>query len=183
MKRRTLLTALLLLLLTIIIGDIAAGGDLLACGDKFLVISRGTRFQRPSSRGPAAVLIYANASSQLPRALANVAIDATLQKAGYRSTTVASKEDLDRALVQGGWDLVVADAADAQGVASRLQGDGAPAVLPVVHNATSGQLKQLKDQFRCVLKAPAKNQSFLDAVDEALSLKPKLAASANKSIS
>ena len=39
------------------------GGDLLACGDKFLVTGRGTRFQRPKNARAASVLIYANPAS------------------------------------------------------------------------------------------------------------------------
>ena len=61
--------------------------DLLACGDKFLVISRGTRYQRAAFRRPANILIYANATSTLTQSLGNVPVAATLSKVGYRTTT------------------------------------------------------------------------------------------------
>ena len=61
---------------------------------------------------------------------------------------------------------------DGPTVSSRLQGDGAPVVLPVVYNATSTELKQIKTQYPHVLKSPTKNQSFIDAIDEALSSRP-----------
>ena len=48
---------------------VCASADLFACGDKFLVISRGTRFQRSATeRSAADILIYATSASTLPAA-------------------------------------------------------------------------------------------------------------------
>src|SRR5882672_1718422 len=94
----------------------AGAGDLLACGDKFFAISRGTRFQHPSAHQSAKILIYANTASRFPKALGNVPFDVTLQKAGYEPTTVTSEGDLNKALALGGWDLLIADVADARAV-------------------------------------------------------------------
>ena len=159
--------------LLLVIG-IGSGDISMACGDKFLVSSRGTRFQRAAvAREPASILIYANPASELPKLLAGVAVDATLTKAGYRPTTVASSDELDKALSRGGWDLVLVGVADAQGVSKGLRGDHAPAVLPVVFNPTTGQLEETRRLYRVVLKAPVKSQSFLSAIDEALAHRPK----------
>ena len=54
-------------------------GDLLACGDKFLIAGRGTRYQRPKSARAASVLIYANPSTTLPAALSNMKVDSVLK--------------------------------------------------------------------------------------------------------
>src|SRR5437879_7674005 len=76
---------------------------LLACGDKFLVLSRGTRYQRaPAVRKPVAILIYANPASEVPKALAGVPVDATLRSVGYRPTTVATPAEFEKALSHGG---------------------------------------------------------------------------------
>src|SRR4030095_6994213 len=77
-----------------------SSGVLLACGDKFLVANRGTRFQRAAApREPAAILIYTNPESQL---LAGAPVDATLRKAGYRPTTVETSDEFEKALNRGG---------------------------------------------------------------------------------
>jgi hypothetical protein len=158
----------------LLVTGVAAQGDLRACGDKFLVVSRGTRFQLAVARTTAAILIYANPASNLPRALANLPIDDTLRKAGHKPTTVTTAAAFDAALGRGGWDLVLVDAADSRDVSTRLAADRASAVvLPVVYNTTAGQLAEVTRQYQCVLKSPTKNQSFLDKVDEALSLKPR----------
>jgi hypothetical protein len=167
MTKRMLFAGFLLL------GATATGRDLLACGDKFLVVGRGTRFQRASARIPASILVYANPTSNLPKALANLPVDATLRKAGYKPTTVTSSTDLDTALGRGGWDLVVADVADTQALTARLHGGSGPLMLPVVYNATNSELAQARKQYAHVLKSPTKNQSFLDAIDDVLAARPK----------
>jgi hypothetical protein len=146
-----------------------SGDPLLACGEKFLMGSRGTRFQRPGApRESAAILVYANPARSLPRALANVPVEATLRKAGYRPTVVTSAETLGSALAQGGWDLVLADVSDGLALSSRTDKAKTPTVLPVLYNPTNAELAAAKKQYQRVLKAPTKNQSFLDAIDGAL---------------
>ena len=106
MKTRLVVTVLLL-------GMIGAGQPLFACGEKFRVGIRGTRFQRPpAARTAASILIYANPALNLSRALAGVPVDDTLRKAGYRPTTVRSPKEFQTALDRGGWDLVLLDLAD-----------------------------------------------------------------------
>jgi hypothetical protein len=160
----------------LIVGLLVFGGtgsDLMACGDKFLVMSRGTRFQRSVARQPANILVYANPSSTLPKALERVMVDDTLRKAGYKPTSVSAPNDLEQALRQGGWDLVLADLNDSAALRARLQGSG-PMVVPVVYNATGSEIAQAKKDYLRVLKGPFKSQAFLEAIDDALALKEKL---------
>jgi hypothetical protein len=146
---------------------------LLACGEKFLMRTRGTRFQRAApARSAAAILVYANPASNLPKALANVPVDATLRKAGYRPSTVTSPAEFNTALGRGGWDLVLVDVAESGEVLKQAHGPTAPIVLPVVFNASSADLAAAKKQNQRLLKAPTKNQSFLDAIDDALASRP-----------
>jgi hypothetical protein len=168
MKRRVFPATLLLIVC------MATRADLIACGDKFLVVSRNTRYKRASApRTPAVILIYANPNSNLPRALANVPIDATLRKVGYKPTSVATAEDFDLALEQGSWDLIVVDEAEGQNVLGRLKSNVSTVVLPVFYNASKAELKQAKKQYPLVLESPTKSQAFLDTIDEALELKPR----------
>jgi hypothetical protein len=177
MSKRLCRTGLILLI------SISSGDTLLACGDKFLVSSRGTRFQRAGvARKPASILIYTNPASELPRMLASIPVDATLTKAGYRPTTAATSVEFEKALSRGGWDLVLVGMPDAEAVSKRLQGDPVPAVLPVVFNPTTGELKETKRLYPVVLKAPAKSQSFLSAIDEALARRPKPQAKPNRRV-
>jgi hypothetical protein len=173
--RKSLCAASLVLLM-----GISSVNILLACGDKFLVSSRGTRYQQaPAVRKPAAILIYTNPASEVPKALASVPVDATLRSVGYRPTTVGTPAEFEKALSQGGWDLILVGLADAEAVSKRVQSNAG--VLPVVVNATAAEMKQTKKQYPVVLKAPTKSQTFLAVIDEALAYRPKDQATARKS--
>jgi hypothetical protein len=146
---------------------------LLACGDKFLISSRGTRYQKaPIKREPHAILIWANPDSELAKGLADARVDETLRKVGYQPTTVATAAEVDSALNRGAWDLVIVGIADAQVVSKRFQ-SSAPILLPIALHPTDSQMKLAKDQYDVVFKGPVKRESFLNAVDEALAHRSK----------
>lgn len=168
--------------MVLLVGGIGASEPLLACGEKFLMRNRGTRFQRAApARMPASILVYANPALNLPKALANVPVDATLRKAGYRPTTVTSPDDFQAAIARGGWDLVLVDVADTIVVPRPRLNANTPIVLPVAFNATKSELAAAKKQHQRILNAPIKNQAFLDAIDHALADRPAAASQADKS--
>ena len=170
MKKRFCAACLMLLL------GFTSTNVTLACGDKFLNSSRGTRYQKaPIKREPYAILIWANPASELVQALRDARVDETLRKVGYQPTTVASATEFDSALNRGEWDLVIVGIADARPVSQRLQ-SSSPIVLPVALNPTDSQMKQAKVLYRVVLKGPAKRASFLNAVDQALAYTSKKSA-------
>ena len=156
----------------VLVTGIGSVNILLACGDKFLVSSRGTRYQlAPAVRKPAAILIYTNPASEVSKVLAGVPVDATLRSVGYRPTNVETSAEFEKALSQGEWDLILVGLADAEAVSKRVLSNAA--VVPVVVNATVAEMKQTKKQYPVVLKAPTKSQTFLAVIDEALAYRPK----------
>ena len=150
--------------------------DILACGEKFMVISRGTRFQRAGmARHSANILVYASASSTLAKSLAKAAPDTTLLKAGYRPYLAKDTTELDEAIRQGGLDLIVADVDDSTAVRNRLKGsNAAPMIIPVLLSATGTEVAQAKKDYQRVIKGPVRSQAFLQAIDDALALREKL---------
>ena len=138
------------------------GGDLLACGDKFLVTGRGTRFQRPKSARAASVLIYANPSSGLPAALKNVKVESVLKHEGHRSTTVETFEQLSAILAGGRFDVVVAASSVAAEVEKLLGGAPDRAVV-------------------LALDSPPKDGSLLKAIDRAVEQRDKARKIATRS--
>lgn len=159
---------------------IATDGNLLACGDKFLVVSRGTRFKRSDvPRTPASILIYADPASNLPRALQNASAEATLRKAGYTPRAVESAEQLGEALAKGAWDLVVVDQSAGDRVRSLIRSDRAPIVLPVYYNATRAELKAARQRYPVLVDAPVHSQALLKAIDDALATRPRMGPEAS----
>jgi len=153
------------------------GTDLLACGDKFLVVSRGTRFERaPLARQNAGILLYANPRSELTQSIARLSVEATLRKAGYRPLSVSNIDEFDKALRADGWELVVVDLADAPAASAHVEGRGAPLVLPVVLNSNRAALAEAKKRYKSVIDSPTRSRTFLDAIDDAIDRKMKAAA-------
>ena len=122
-----------------------AGGDLLACGDKFLVGSRGTRYQRPKNVRAASILIYANPSSDI----ASARVQSMLKREGHRAMIVTTFEQLSAILSGGRFDVILA----ASDVAARIQQlfAGVPDAAVVL-----------------TFDAPPKGAALLNAIDKAV---------------
>lgn len=142
------------------------GGDLLACGEKFLVAGRGTRYQRPKNFRPASVLIYANPSSGLDAALRKLPVEWVLKREGHRSTSVTTPEQLSAILEGGRFDVVLAASDDATAV-ERLLG-GRPDAPIVLTFCVKGQEKPVAEGAACTLSAPPKEHRLLAAIDKAV---------------
>jgi hypothetical protein len=133
---------------------------LAACGEKFLLGTRGTRFQQaPTARRAIALLVYAPQQSELAAMLAKLSVADRLQKAGYRPMIVKTAPALDAALSLGGWNVILVDGRD--GDALRARADlGSALLLPVVpkHDKSA-------DGFVRVIKSPSKADAFVQALD------------------
>jgi hypothetical protein len=159
------MTTRIALALVMLLGVTGAFNGLQGCGDKFLVSSRGTRYQHaPAANASAAILIYASPSSPVPKAIATASVVSTLRRAGYRPYLVETPEDFEKALSRGGWDLVLVGVADADAVSRRVKGNGR--VLPVV--LTSESFRQTRKLYPVVLKGPVKSAVLLDTIADAL---------------
>ncbi len=146
-----------------------AGADLSACGDKFLVAGRGTRYQRPKNARAASILIYANPASGLPAVLKSVSLESWLKSEGHRSTTVETPEQLSAILEGGRFDVVLAASGDASAVEKRLGGapDAAVLVAFCVKPGVQESAAAAKSPT-CTLEAPPKERKFLEAIDMAV---------------
>jgi DNA-binding NtrC family response regulator len=116
-----------------------------------------------------------HAASTIPKAFERVSEEVT-KKAGYSVTWVSNANELDQALRQGGWDVLLADLADSPEVRVRVQSSGpdAPLLVPVAFGVTGTQIAQAKKEYRRVLKGPIKTYAFLAAMDDVLALRQKL---------
>ena len=150
-----------LLVVGILVFDgIGSGEDLLACGDKFLVTSRGTRYQRAASGArPPSILVYIHAIVHAPKAFEQRLGRCHLRKAGYRMTSVVeTTNELEQALRQGGWDMLLTDLADSRRARPR-RGAAAPMRRCCCRSRTTSpaaEIAQAKKDYQRVLKGPIK---------------------------
>lgn len=85
----------------------AMTGDLFACGDKFLIGGRGTRYQRPKSARAASVLIYAEPTSATAATIKKAKVESLLKLEGHRATRVQSLEQLSTVVSTGRYDVIL----------------------------------------------------------------------------
>jgi hypothetical protein len=143
--------------------------DTFACGDKFLVGTRGTRYQRPKNARAASVLIYANPSSGMPAALGGLAVEAVLKHEGHRYTTVETLEQLSAILSGGRFDVVLTTSQVVGSIEQRLgSAADAPVVVALCVGTGGAERTAAGSTARCNLKAPPKERSLLEAIDKAV---------------
>jgi hypothetical protein len=147
---------------------LCAGPEALACGDKFLVSGRGTRYQRPKNARAANVLIYANPASGLPETLKSVPVDKLLKREGHRSTTVETLDQLAAILAGGRFDVVLA-ASNVVAAVEELIGTTPEAPVVVAFCPKQGaKVPEGSAKAPCTVKAPPKEGSLLEAIDKAV---------------
>ncbi len=127
---------------------LVGASDALACGDKFLVSTRGTRYQRPKNARAASILIYVGPGARL-EAKGKTPIETMLKREGHRSTIAETAEQLAALMTAGRFDVVLAAASALDAVTTLVHSDGdAPVVV--------------------ALDSPVKEGSLLRAVDRAV---------------
>jgi len=157
-----------IVLLVFIAAGMAMPAPLDACGDKYLSLGRGTRYERsPVARQASAILIYSNPASELSKTIAKLSVEAALLKAGYKPKMVTAA-DLARTIHGQSWDLILVDNADLNAVTPQLTTAGAPHVVPVLFKPTKTEVKQTLNTYGAVLASPTKSRTFVDAIDDAM---------------
>jgi len=160
------------LCLFIVVTVICALGasDLSACGDKYLSIGRGSRFQRGYvSLHPVSIAVLRSNVTGRKEFLSR------LKVAGHHLDVADDSAKLEAMLKKGKYELVLADYEDAARVHKTLDSlPSKPLFLPVV-DATSSLSQNAKKEYGCMLNAGStkKQKSFLAVLDEAVDAKLK----------
>jgi hypothetical protein len=115
----------------VVLLSIGITGDLIACGDKFLVAGRGTRYQRPKTARAASVLIYADPTSSVAATLKKEKVESLLKLEGHRATRVQSLEELSAVVSSGRYDVILTAASDSANVQRLLTSRDAATVVAV----------------------------------------------------
>jgi hypothetical protein len=84
---------------------------------------------------------------------------------------VTDPNELNQALAQGDWDLVLADLDASDSLRRQLEGADAPTVVPVLFEPTRSDMQQARKDYGSALKAPFKSQRFLETIDDAVAMR------------
>lgn len=144
-----------------------------ACGDKFLVISRGAQ-RVPRAHHPATILLYVRPGSDAAAAAQRASLESTLKKAGHSVDAVDTSAAVSSALKNRGYDLVLADLTDASALARELRAS-APAI-EVIPLAIKADAAVAAKSFATVVQIPIRGFKYLSALDDASGRRAKAIA-------
>jgi DNA-binding NarL/FixJ family response regulator len=114
----------------VVILAVGMTGELFACGDKFLVGGRGTRYQRPKNARAASVLIYADPASAVAASLKKAKVESLLKLEGHKATKVQTLDELSNVVTSGRYDVILTANSDSANV-QRMLATGPDAAVVV----------------------------------------------------
>jgi len=157
-----------LLAVVLVVGAPALWSVAQACGDKFLMVGRGAKFQRAyASVYPGKVLIYARPAADSKAAIRDPQLHKALRQAGHAVSVIEDWPLLEQALKSVPVDVVLVDVAEADKLQPLVSSSAtAPAALYVAF--PGDQSKALQQQFVCKLKATDRLMRYLDEVENVM---------------
>jgi hypothetical protein len=158
----------------------AATGNSEACGDKFLRVGRGARYQRGYvAVHPASLLLLARPGSSVAATLKE--LEPTLKRAGHKPVVVRETAAVPEALERGRFNIVLTDLKDVPVVedATRTAGTRVD-VLPFITAPTPEARAAAEQGYHCVAEVPGKKAEVLGKIDEIMELAQKGTGETNR---
>jgi hypothetical protein len=148
-----------------------------ACGDKFLMVGRGAKFQRAyASVHPGKLLIYARPSTDAKAAIRDPQLHKALRQAGHAVSVIEDWTLLEQALRTVPVDVVLVDVGEAERLQTVMSSSpGNPEALYVAFPATA-QPAAAKHLI-CKLKSSDRPLRFLDEVENVMKARARRAKS------
>ncbi len=145
-----------------------------ACGDKFLMVGRGARFQRVyASVYPGKVLIFARPATDPKAAIRDPQLHRALRQAGHAVSVIEDWTLLEQALKSVPMDVVLVDVGEAEELQKVIASSpGHPEALYVAMPSAPPQ-----KQIVCKLKATDRPVRFLDEVENVMKTRARRAKS------
>jgi hypothetical protein len=146
----------------------AAPAGIEGCGDKFLRVGRGARYQRGyAAIRPACILIYASPGSSLSAALRE--LEPSLKRAGHQPIVVTTPAAVGPALNTGKYNVVLAAFDDVAVVQAQASGGVARFdVLPVLHRPSTAKRAAAGKDYHCIAEAPGRKADVLARIDDVM---------------
>jgi hypothetical protein len=144
-----------------------------ACGDKFLMVGRGAKFQRAyASLYPGKVFIYARPSSDPKAGVSNLQLHKALRQAGHAVSIIEDWALLEQALKTVPFDVILVDVAEGPRLQALVSSSLAHPETLYVASPSSAQAARAQ-QLVCRLKSSDRPLKFLEEVEDALKSRAK----------
>jgi hypothetical protein len=161
--------------LTFVVGGLAfaASGSqaVSACGDKFLLVGRGVRFEQAyAAIHPASILIVLPARSVKSAAVRDARLVTALKNAGHRVEVVQPSANLADALSRSRRDIILVEQADAAALhdITAAAGQAKPSIVGVLEDPTPSALSDARQRVEYVLPTPTSLSRILNLMDDVM---------------
>jgi hypothetical protein len=140
-----------------------------ACGDKFLLVGRGVRFQRAyAAIHPASILIVVPPKSVKNAAVRDSRLQSALKMAGHRVELVP-QANLAEQIGRSRYDIILAERADALVIPDLVSAAAVkPSVVGVLEDPSDVELAEARRRLQAVLKTPQSLVEILKLVDDVM---------------
>ena len=142
-----------------------------ACGDKFVVVGRGVRFEQAyAAIHPASILIVLPPKNVKSAAVRDSRLVTALKMAGHHVEVVQQPTNLAEAVGRSRRDIILVEQADAsafQDIAAPV-GQPKPSIVGVLENPSSSALTEARRQVEYVLTTPAPIARILNLMDDVM---------------
>jgi hypothetical protein len=144
-----------------------AVADVDGCGDKFLRVGRGARYQRGYvAIRPACILLYARPGSALGATMRE--LEPTLKRAGHKPTVVEDSRAMAAAMSHDHPNLVLAALEDIGAVEKAVGASARADVLPVLVHPSAGAREDALRDYHHVAESPGRKQDLLARIDDVM---------------
>ena len=150
---------------------VAGSHTVSACGDKFLLVGRGVRFEQAyAAIHPASILIVLPAKSVKSAAVRDSHLVTALKNAGHTVALVQQPANLGEALTRVRRDIVLVEEADASALReiAAAEGQAKPSIVGVLEEPSSAALTAARQKLQYVLPTPTSLPRILNLMDDVM---------------
>ena len=158
-----------------IVGGLAFAGSgsqtVSACGDKFLLVGRGVRFEQAyAAIHPASILIILPARSVKSAAVRDSRLLTALKNAGHKVEVVQQSANLVDALSRSRRDIILVEQADAAALPdiTAAAGQAKPSIVGVMEDPSPSALNDARQRVEYVLPTPTSLSRILNLMDDVM---------------
>ena len=155
-----------------LLGILSIGAQVVStCGDKFMLVGRGVRFQRAyAAIHPASILILLPPKSVKSAAVRDSHLVTALKMAGHRVDVIQQPANLSEVLGRSPHDIVLAERADATAIrdVATVGGQPRPSIVAVLEDLSPAELAAVRQQLEYVLKTPQSLPQILNLLDDVM---------------
>lgn len=145
-----------------------------ACGDKFMLPSRGLTFLQAHKPSSAATILMFAPAATAAQILSAARVEAMLTYVGHHVTVARTQEQFAQLMGDPKVDIVLTDLRQAAALVHDVQASASrPTIVPVMNSVSKADEASCKALYFCQLKGDDKPEKYLATIDSAMKQRVK----------